>query len=208
MPRRVDQKQWIRRQAAVLWAAKGYHATGVQELCDVTGLGKGALYYHIETKQKLLYEISLANLETTIAEAQLIVASDSDATTRLRRLCQHLIRNIAECRPEWTVFAQEINTLRGHYRTEVMDQRARYEQIWSRLIQEGADNAEFREVDRVTVMGILGMHNWTYLWVRPDGSMSADEIANRFCDLILRGLGAEQLEAGAAAEASVGSNDG
>lgn len=42
-PRREE----IIDRAAVLFAEKGYAATGVNEICEAVGLGKGALYYYI-----------------------------------------------------------------------------------------------------------------------------------------------------------------
>ncbi len=36
---------------------RGYHATGIAELCEVNGLGKGALYHYIGSKEELLAAI-------------------------------------------------------------------------------------------------------------------------------------------------------
>jgi hypothetical protein len=33
-----------------------------------------------------------------------------------------------------------------------------------------------------------GMHNYTYLWLNPDGDLSAREVAKNFADLFLNGL--------------------
>ena len=35
----------------------GYHATGIAELCEVNGFGKGAFYYYIGSKEELLAAI-------------------------------------------------------------------------------------------------------------------------------------------------------
>ena len=36
--------------------------------------------------------------------------------------------------------------------------------------------------------GILGMHNYSYVWIDPDGRLAPEDIADIFCDLLLRGL--------------------
>jgi AcrR family transcriptional regulator len=40
--------------SASVFARQGYHATGIAELCTVNGLGKGAFYHYIESKEELL----------------------------------------------------------------------------------------------------------------------------------------------------------
>jgi AcrR family transcriptional regulator len=43
--------------SAKVFAARGYHATSTNELCDANGIGKGALYYYIGSKEQLLAAI-------------------------------------------------------------------------------------------------------------------------------------------------------
>src|SRR5262249_19828339 len=45
-------------QAAIdLFAAKGYHATSMQDIADALGIQRVSLYHHIESKEDLLFEI-------------------------------------------------------------------------------------------------------------------------------------------------------
>ena len=46
----------LTRQAARLFAEKGYHGTSIGDLADAMGVQKGSLYAHIASKQDLLYE--------------------------------------------------------------------------------------------------------------------------------------------------------
>jgi hypothetical protein len=32
------------------------------------------------------------------------------------------------------------------------------------------------------------MHNYTYLWLKPSGKLSAHEVGSRFADLFIRGI--------------------
>src|SRR5919202_2496677 len=47
----------LTREAARLFAEKGYHGTSIGDLAAALGVQKGSLYSHIESKQDLLYEI-------------------------------------------------------------------------------------------------------------------------------------------------------
>ena len=185
-----DQKARIRREAAKLWARKGYHAAGVQELARATHLGKGALYHHIGSKEQLLYEISLSSVRDLVAGAEEVIAMDAPATERLRLLSSRLMRKISDDLAEWKVFFHEVNTLTGDKHRTVMDHRERYEGLWARLLDEGADAGEFVVLDPLAVKGVLGMHNYAYLWIRPDGRLSPEEVADLFVGILLHGLSA------------------
>ena len=43
--------------SARVFAQRGYHATGITELCAANDLGKGALYHYIGSKEELLAAI-------------------------------------------------------------------------------------------------------------------------------------------------------
>jgi AcrR family transcriptional regulator len=207
MPRRADQKQWIRRKAAVLWAKQGYHGTGVLELCDATGLGKGSLYYHIGSKEDLLFDISIASVEKLIADAEVALATESSATEKFRSMAEQLMRNISDDLPEWIVFFREYNTLTGVKRKEVRERRAHYEGLWRRVLEEGQATAEFRQTDPILVKGLLGMFNYAYLWIRHQGTLEPEEIADIFCDALLRGMNAAAPPAGVTQAPRVGTGD-
>ena len=52
-----------------------------------------------------------------------------------------------------------------------------------------ASTGEFRDVDaRLTALAWLGMHNYTYLWLKPRGRVSARDVAKPFADIFIRGI--------------------
>src|ERR1700704_4622868 len=95
------RKQEIVRTAARLFAANGYHSTGMTELADAVGLGKGALYYHIGSQEGLLYEISALHVRDMVAFGErLVERQDLSAPEKVRSLSRMLIRTISENLPE------------------------------------------------------------------------------------------------------------
>ena len=47
----------LTRQAARLFAEKGYHGTSTADLAEAMGVRKGSLYAHIESKADLLWDV-------------------------------------------------------------------------------------------------------------------------------------------------------
>ena len=178
----------ILRTSAELFARNGYHATGIAELSSTLGISRGSLYHYIDGKQSLLFEICRTQVQRLNTVAQEIADSDLPARDRLRDLANRLLGNIAEHRAEWTVFFTDFGALTGDARDEILQARAEYEACWHKVIEDGVESGEFRTVPNVVVKGVLGMFNYTYLWLRSDGSMTTDQIAEQFLDLVLNGL--------------------
>lgn len=181
-------KERILRTAAELFAKNGYHATGLTELEEAVGLGRGALYYHIGSKENLLYELSVKHVDDMVTYGDTVLRSPLGAEERFRRLSRVLMRVIADNLPALTVFFREMNSFSGERRDRIHELRERFEGIWLQVLSDGEAEGLFRHGDSLTVKAVLGMHNYSYLWIDPRGSLSPEEIADRFCDLLLHGL--------------------
>jgi AcrR family transcriptional regulator len=188
---RDSRKAEIVRAAAELWAASGYHGTGVEELSRAVGLQRGALYHHIGSKEALLHEVGRTAIERLL-ETSAVDVEIAQPEERFRRLSRGLLHDIASNLAEWTVFFREVGWLTGPQRQEIFALRERYEQRWCAALADGAAEGAFRPLDSLDVKAILGMHNYSYLWLRPDGDRSPEDIAERFSDLILDGIRAKE----------------
>ena len=57
------------------------------------------------------------------------------------------------------------------------------------ILQAGIDSGEFCDVDaRLTALAWLGMHNYTYLWLKAGGRLSARDVAKPFAEIFTRGI--------------------
>jgi AcrR family transcriptional regulator len=55
--RSEETRNKILQSSMKLFADKGYDATGVAEICDVSAVSKGAFYHHFPTKQSVFLEL-------------------------------------------------------------------------------------------------------------------------------------------------------
>jgi AcrR family transcriptional regulator len=177
----------IVQAAAELWAVKGYHGAGVEELSQLVGLQRGALYHYIGSKEELLQEVVRRAIQRLLDRTAPDESQPAEA--QLRAISRILMTDIFEHQAEWTVFFREIDCLTGSRRDEIFQLRDRYEQLWIRSIERAAIRDELRPVADVLLKGVLGMHNYAYLWLRPDGSLAPTEIADLFMDALWNGMG-------------------
>ncbi len=178
----------VLRVAAELFAKSGYHGTGITDLGTAVGLGRGALYHYIGSKETILYEISSRQLAQMNTVADELALTEADPEKRLRGLARALMRNIAEHRAEWTVFFREYHALTDERRDRTIAERERYESHWRNALDQGVRDGQFRSLPRLMVKGVLGMFNYSYLWITLDGAESPEEIADDFLDSIIIGM--------------------
>jgi AcrR family transcriptional regulator len=174
--------------AADLFARHGYHGTGIAELAKAVGLGRGALYHYIGSKEALLYAISRTQVDRMNAQAEAVLRAGLPPEELLREMARGLLRNIADHRSEWAVFFRDYSALSGERRDHVIAARERYEGYWRQALDRGVEAGVLRPTPALLVKGILGMLNYTYLWFEPDGALTPEELADEYIDTLLRGI--------------------
>jgi AcrR family transcriptional regulator len=192
-PRRSPKWQ-ARRDAIVdtsaqVFAQRGYHATGLTELCDANGLGKGTLYHYIGSKEQLLAAIHDRVMDEVMAGAERVAATGGSPSAQLSMLGDELLDVIHRYPDHVWVFLHEFPALTGERAEQFRVRRREYERRVEGVLRAGIDAGEFRDVDpRLTALAWLGMHNYTYLWLKPGGRFTARDVAKPFADLFIRGI--------------------
>ncbi|GIU86517.1 MAG: TetR family transcriptional regulator [Acidimicrobiia bacterium] len=194
--------RWEARLAAIVdtsarvFAERGYHATGLNDLCEANGLGKGTLYHYIGSKEALLAAIHDRVMDEVMAGANRVDATGGSPSARLAMLGDELLDVIARYPDHVWVFLHEFPALTGERAKRFRARRREYEKRVESVLREGIESGEFRDVDpRLTALAWLGMHNYTYLWLKPGGRLSARDVAKPFADLFVRGIAAGPVTA-------------
>jgi TetR/AcrR family transcriptional regulator, cholesterol catabolism regulator len=175
------------RQAARLFAEKGYHGTSTSDLADALGVQKGSLYAHIESKADLLWEVArdgAAAFHAALDE----LPEEMRATEKLRLALRAHLRVVAEQLDVATVFVREWRYLEGERRDAFVAERRRYEERFRALFREGRELGELRtDLDDATATLIaLSAVNWAYTWLHAGDD--TDALADRFVSLLLDGM--------------------
>jgi AcrR family transcriptional regulator len=175
--------------SAGVFARRGYHATGIAELCEVNGLGKGAFYYYISSKEELLAAIHDRVMDEVMLGADRVAATGGSPSAQLAMLGDELLDVIHRNPDHVWVFLHEFPALTDERAQKFRERRREYERRVEVVLQAGVDSGEFRPLDaRLTSLAWLGMHNYTYLWLKPGGRLSARDVAKPFADIFLRGI--------------------
>jgi AcrR family transcriptional regulator len=192
--RRRSPKWLARREAIVdtsarVFARRGYHATGINELCEANELGKGALYHYIGSKEELLAAIHDRVMDEVTVGADRVAAAGGSPSAQLAMLGDELLDVIHRYPAHVWVFLHEFPALSGERAAQFRERRAGYEARVEAVLRAGVESGEFRDLDPwLTARAWLGMHNYTYLWLRPGGRLTARDVAKPFADIFMRGI--------------------
>jgi AcrR family transcriptional regulator len=177
----------LTREAAKLFARKGYHGTSIGDIADALGVQKGSLYAHIASKEDLLYETMREGANAFHAALDAI-PEELPATEKIRFALRGHLRVVAEQLDVATVFVQEWRYLDGARRDEIVAERRRYEDRVRELFREGREHSALRaDLDEGTAtLLLLSAANWAYTWLQP--GRDTDELADRFYALLVDGI--------------------
>jgi AcrR family transcriptional regulator len=177
----------LTRQAAKLFAQKGYHGTSIGDIAEALGVQKGSLYAHIASKEDLLYETMREGADAFHGALDAI-PDELPVVEKIRLALRGHLRVVAEQLEVATVFVQEWRYLEGARRDEIVAERRRYEQRIRELFREGRELSELRaDLDEGSAaLLLLSAANWAYTWLQP--GRDTDELADRFFALLVDGM--------------------
>jgi AcrR family transcriptional regulator len=181
------RRRELTREAAKLFAQKGYYGTSIGDIAEAMGVQKGSLYAHIASKEDLLYE-TMREGAAAFHAALDAVPEDTPAVEKIRLALRGHLRVVAEQLDVATVFVQEWRYLEGERRDEIVAERRRYEERIRDLFREGRELSELRaDLDETAaVLLLLSAANWAYTWLQH--GRDTDEIADRFFALLVDGV--------------------
>lgn len=189
-PRKELMREQILDTAARMFDDLGYERCSMAAIAQELGLGRSAIYHYFGSKEDILMTLIEAEaLAPSSRLTNLPIPEGASAAALLREvLVEGVVRRLASgarfvrlSRLE----AQIPPELRGGYDKS---RRAIYE-YYMRCIAHGVETGEFRKVDvHVAAFSVIGMANWTSRWFRPDGRLSAEDVAHEVANMALAAL--------------------
>ena len=186
----LKREQEIYELAAEIFHRKGYAATTLQDIAEAAGMLKGSLYYYIDSKEDLLYRITMSIHEDAHANLVRAHAVDGAPVEKLRSLVEGHVLSFGR-RLNWIrVFYTEYGALSGERRREIMDERHSYERFVESLIKAGqADGSFCPDLDvRIVSNATLTLVNTVYLWYRAEAGTPIETVARTYANFVIGGL--------------------
>jgi DNA-binding GntR family transcriptional regulator/AcrR family transcriptional regulator len=179
------------RTAAELFSKQGYASTSTRALSALIGMEKATLYYHVRSKEDLLYLIAKSSVETLQEDVQKAVEGITCPLDHLAVLMRaHCISLLRDQTQHATVLA-EVRVLSPERLAEIVEMRKNYQTGLRRIIEAGQKNKSIRsDVEpRYLACMLQGLLDRTVEWYRKSGSLAPAELADSLCEIFLFGAG-------------------
>jgi AcrR family transcriptional regulator len=178
-------------EAAKLFRERGYAASSTRELAERLNLNKASLYYHVESKEDLLYEICSKSLRDVIASAEAVIERETSPKARLEGLIRSHITAITADIDMHATMLLELRSLSPGRRHDVMQLRNFYEALVEHEISDAQHAGDLRsDCDaRSLALLLFNLLNWTITWYRSDGDLDPNELIDMSLRIFLEGAG-------------------
>jgi AcrR family transcriptional regulator len=178
----------ILAESSRAFSRRGYYGTTLDEIADALGVTKAALYYHVKSKEELLFLCHQRSLDIGMDGFRHAQAQSTRPDEQLRIIVEHYIRGMTTELTGNAILLEEEALAPRHLR-RIIARRDEYERNLRRVVQDGIDAGVFVACDaKLVAFAILGAVNWIPKWYRASGPRSGKEIAEAFASYLVRGL--------------------
>lgn len=179
--------------AAALFWEKGFAATTTREIAAAVGIQQASLYYHVASKESLLYQLCVSSMEQLLADVQSAVDPHREPIERLRALIRAHLTALLKHQVRHVTMLTELRALSKRHHAEVLALRKRYANLVRSIIEEGQAAARIRTdiPAKYLYLALLNVLNRAVIWFRTDQLLTADQLADEFAPIYLNGAMAE-----------------
>ena len=177
------------RTAADLFSRRGYASTSTRSISSLIGMEKATLYYHVRSKEDLLYLIVKSSIETLQDDVNKAVEGITcpleHVAVFIRAHCLSLLRD----QTQHATALAEVRALSPERVAEIAGMRKLYQNGIRRVIEAGQKNGSLRaDVPAGCLASMLqGLLDRTVEWYAKGGALGPEELADCFCQLYLFG---------------------
>jgi len=179
----------ILETAAVLFSKKGYRGTSTREIAAVLRIQKPSLYYHIQSKEDLLYNICRSSLDQIRNDVEQATSHLESPLERVSALVHTHIESMLRDQAKHSATLSEMRGLSQERLADVVARRDAYERLVRSILLDAQKSGLLRAdiPAKYLCLYLLGLMNRVEIWFRPDGLLSPRQLADVFITIFLSG---------------------
>jgi len=190
-PTDSGKRRQLRDAAVAAFAERGFHGTTTRDIATAAGMSPAALYVFHKSKEELLFELSRAGHETTLALVRDAAASADSPTGQLRALIRDFAVHHARAHTQARIVNYEMAALTDEHRAQILGLRNRIDEVVRGIVDAGVAAGEFDVPHPHLAAGaLMSLGVDIARWYREDGSWTPEHIAEAYAEIALRIVGA------------------
>jgi AcrR family transcriptional regulator len=196
-PKALDydaQRDRILALATAAFAETGYPSASMAQLAQACGTSKARLYHYFPSKETLLFESLDRYTRRLVALVESVKARGHAPREELAELVRALVVEYRDSRERHVALLNDVRFLAHAQRERIESQQRAVVDALADTLQRVAPGRFAPGERKPATMALLGMINFTFAWLRPEGPMSYERYAELVIDLWERGLQASALQ--------------
>lgn len=195
--RRIDNQFPEKREAllataASLFRTRGYSEVSLNDVADILKITKPTLYYYVQSKEQLLYDIITRGQEEILHHMRRVNEGSGTGAEKLRNIMQHyarvIISDYGACMP-----LMRPHKLESKYRQQIVARNRTANEIIYGILELGVKDGSLVVPEPTIVLhALFGSLNWISRWYKPTGRLDADGFITTYVDVLLHGVATDR----------------
>ncbi|MFW5967308.1 MAG: TetR/AcrR family transcriptional regulator [Persicimonas sp.] len=150
---RADQ---ILEAARACFMRRGYFATKMDEIARESGLSKGGIYFHFDSKRHIFRRLVEREYQRDMAFIESVIDAERDIAAILVELGEHFVQEFAATdKPRFTAIIAEMAIRDEEIQEMLTELQQNYIGRLTRVIEQAIEQGEVRAVDAEATATIL-----------------------------------------------------
>lgn len=178
--------------AAALFWDKGYAATSTREIAAAVGIRQASLYYHVASKEELLYQLCVSSMERLRLDVESALSEAAEPLPRIRTFIHAHLTALLKDQIRHVTILTGLRALSAPHHREVLALRKRYADLTRSLLDHGQRAGAIRTdiPAKYLYLALLNILNWAVIWFRREEALSVEQLSEVFCAIFLGGAAA------------------
>jgi TetR/AcrR family fatty acid metabolism transcriptional regulator len=193
---RKSQKWYnILKAAETTFAEKGFHDTTISEIARLANASEATIYEYFESKEELLFTIPIDFTRKFLDETDYIMRYVKGAENKLRALIHHRIDQMVTNERYAQITTSILKSNRNFLKTEAYRLVQKSARNWTKVLQEGIDNGEFRPEIKTYIVRAMIWGTIEHLVIRKavlGEPKDMSEYLEDIIDVIIKGIKVEK----------------
>ena len=184
------QRAAIVQAAARQFAENGFPSASMAQLAQACGISKALLYHYYRDKAHILFDVADGYMDSLIGIVAEVKARRLEPEAHFRALVGRFMQAYQHSQAQHMVLVQDVKFLdEAEHAMVVAKERVVVEAFAASIAR--LKPRWTRKALRVPLAMILfGMINWTFTWLRADGPLRYDDMADVVAEIFLNGVAA------------------
>jgi AcrR family transcriptional regulator len=184
-----DIQAGILRNAARLFAMRGYERSSIGDLVEACELSRGAIYHYFDSKEAILFAMLDSLVRNLLAHLEQAVACGGTPLEKFERVIEAFVQHNAQSPEEQVVLLNDLGALKAEEQRQIVRTEREIVDLVGKVLNSiDVTKKMNRKNSRVYTMMLFGMINYTYTWYDAKGPIKPKEFARLAAGLFLKGF--------------------